>query len=40
VQEVVAWLEEYQQFIGFSEALFQIYDKEESCLRQGEAKSG
>ena len=40
VREVAAWLEEYQQLIGSSEALFQMYDEEEACRRRGEAKSG
>ena len=40
-REVAAWLEEYQQLIGSSEALFQMYDEEEqACRKQREAKSG
>ena len=40
VREVAAWLEERQQLIGSSEALFRMYDEEEACRRQDEAKSG
>ena len=41
VREVMAWLEEYQQLIGSSEKLFQMYDEEEAaCRRRNEAKSG
>jgi len=41
VREVAAWLDERQQLLNSSEALFQMLDEEEeACRRRNEAKSG